>query len=250
MLIGNVFRYYHSLMGLKTAPAIKNYFHDLVHLIYPEQCIVCESELTSNERHVCSLCDGDLIETSFHLYTEASDFDKIFWGRVQIDSTFAMYRFQKKSAIQKLLFQLKYKHGASVGQVFGKRIGKRLLNNEKYRGIEILLPVPLHPKKQFIRGYNQSMALAQGISESTGISISESLLKRNTNNSSQTRKGRFQRWDNVDSVFSVSEKIKAYNHIAIIDDVVTTGSTIEALIQSIRKIHPEVKISVITLAIA
>ena len=237
-------------MGLKTAPAVKNYFADLVHLIYPEQCVVCNCELTSSERHICSICDSSLIETSYHLYTEASDFDKIFWGRVQVDSTFAMYQFQKKSAIQKLLFQLKYRHGASVGQVFGKRIGRRILNNDKYAGIDVLLPVPLHPKKQFIRGYNQSAALANGISESTGIQISESLLKRNTNNSSQTRKGRFQRWENVDSVFSVHPKIRQYRHVAIIDDVVTTGSTVEALIQSIRKVHPEVKITVVTLAIA
>ncbi len=228
---------------------ISRYLKDFVHLIYPETCLVCDRELTSDERHLCSLCDAGLTETSFHLYEEASDFDKLFWGRVPVSNTFALYFFQKKSVIQTLMFQLKYKDSASIGTIFGKRIGKRLQTTPRYSGIEVLLPVPLHPKKQFIRGYNQSAALAEGITESTGIPTNSSLLKRNTNNSSQTRKGRFQRWDNVVSIFSVQPEIAQYKHVAIVDDVITTGSTVEALILSIREQAPDIQISVITLAI-
>lgn len=229
---------------------IVTYTEDLLHLIYPQQCIVCETELSAGEKHVCSHCDADLTETSFHLFQDASDFDKLFWGRVRVESTFALYYFQKKSVIQSLLFQFKYKHASTIGNVFGKRIGRRLMNSEKYKGIEVLLPVPLHPKKQFMRGYNQSLALAEGISETTQLPVDIALLKRNSNNSSQTRKGRFQRWDNVDSIFSVRKEIAQYTHIAIVDDVITTGSTVEALVNAIRSVHPDVKISVLTLAIA
>lgn len=228
---------------------ITTYFNDFVHLIYPEACLSCSRELTSKERHVCSLCDTNLIETSHHLYEEPSDFDQLFWGRVVVSHTFAMYFFHKKSVIQTVLFQLKYKHSETVGTVFGKRIGKRFVNSVKYQQIQVLLPVPLHPRKEFVRGYNQSMALAVGISESSKIPVNDSLLKRNTNNSSQTRKSRFQRWDNVSSVFSVDPAIAKYTHVGIVDDVITTGSTVEALIISIRQHAPDIKISVITLAI-
>lgn len=239
---------------MKTAP--KNpgsrisYINDLLHLIYPETCVSCEGELTGNEEHICSLCDSDLTETSYHLFEDDSAFDKLFWGRVDLASTFALYQFRKKSVIQRLLFQFKYRHTETIGTVFGKRIGSRIIVSEKFRGIEALLPVPLHRKKEFIRGYNQSLALAKGISTTTEIPVEKNLLKRLHNNTTQTKKDRFERWENVTSIFSVSSKIKQYNHVAIVDDVVTTGSTIEALARAIREVHPNIKISVLTLAIA
>lgn len=223
---------------------------DLLHLVYPETCVSCDNELTGKEAHICSICDADLTETSFHLFDEPSSFDKLFWGRVQLSSTFALYTFEKKSVIQRLLFQFKYHHTKSIGTVFGARIGARLKAAEKYNGIDILLPVPLHPKKEFVRGYNQSLALANGVSLSTHIPVNNSILKRQLNNATQTKKDRFDRWENVSSVFTVSPKILAYKHIALVDDVVTTGSTIEALAHSIREIHPDVEITMITLAIA
>lgn len=236
-------------MPQKSSATLSNSWKDFLHLVYPEQCLVCETELTTSEQHICSLCDIQLTETSYHLFEEASEFDKLFWGRIQVSSTFALYYFQKKSVIQSLLFQLKYKHAASIGVVFGKRMGKRIAESEKYQGVEVLMPVPLHPMKQFQRGYNQSLALAKGISETTNLPIDNETFKRNSNNKSQTRKSRFQRWDNVDSIFNVSDSIMKYYHIAIIDDVITTGSTVEALIYSIRAKKPDMRISVFTLAI-
>jgi len=236
-------------MPQKSSPTLTKYWEDFLHLVYPEQCLVCETELTTSEQHICSLCDIQLTETSYHLFEEDSEFDKLFWGRIQVASTFALYYFQKKSVIQSLLSQLKYKHAASIGTVFGKRIGKRVSESEKYKGIEVLIPVPLHPMKEFQRGYNQSLALAIGIAETTNLPIDKEAFKRNSNNKSQTRKGRFQRWDNVDSIFTVTDSILQYNHIAIVDDVITTGSTVEALVHSIRAKKPDIQISVLTLAI-
>ncbi|GAB5417191.1 MAG: ComF family protein [Crocinitomicaceae bacterium] len=223
---------------------------DLLHLVYPEKCVTCENELTDNEAHICSLCDADLTETSYHLYDEPTAFDKLFWGRVKLAPNFALFSFTKGSALQRLLFQFKYHHTSTIGNVFGARMGKRISTVDKYAAIEVLLPVPLHAKKQFVRGYNQSLALAKGISSTSKIPIDANALKRKHNNATQTKKDRFDRWSNVSSVFWVSDSICKYKHIAIVDDVVTTGSTIEALVQSIRKVHPEVEISVLTLAIA
>lgn len=237
----------HKQNHLNTLTAIAE---DLLHLIYPEACLVCEEELTTSEKHLCSLCDSQLQETSHHLLREPSEFDKLFWGRTEVFSTFALYQFEKRAAIQRLLFQLKYKNAASVGHTFGARIGKRIVDSEKYAGIEALIPVPLHPKKAFIRGYNQSLMLAQGIAQTTTFSIETALVKRNIHTDSQTRKDRFQRWDNVSSVFRIHPNIRKFSHVAIVDDVVTTGSTVEAMIRAIRTEHPDVKISVLTLAIA
>jgi ComF family protein len=184
------------------------------------------------------------------LFEEASPFDKLFWGRVQLSHTFALFSFTKASVLQRLLFQFKYHHTQTIGTLFGNRIGNRISSVEKYQSIEVLLPVPLHPKKEFVRGYNQSLALAKGISETSNISVNVSLLKRKQNNTTQTKKDRFERWENVSSIFSVSSDIKKFNHLAIVDDVVTTGSTIEAIVHAIREEHPEVEISILTMAIA
>ncbi|PWL31472.1 MAG: ComF family protein [Fluviicola sp. XM-24bin1] len=224
--------------------------NDFLHLIYPATCVSCENELTGNEAHICSICDADLTETSYHLYEEESPFDKLFWGRIKLNSTFALYSFTKGSVLQRLLFQFKYHHTQTIGNLFGERIGTRISSVSKYDGIEVLLPVPLHPKKEFVRGYNQSLALAQGISKTSKITIAENALKRKHNNTTQTKKDRFDRWENVSSIFAVSQEIKHYKHVAIVDDVVTTGSTIEALVHAIRAVHPEVDISVLTMAIA
>lgn len=235
---------------MKTTDKLKVYFRDVLHLVYPEICLVCETELTVQESHVCSFCDSSFSETSYHLFQEPSPFDQLFWGRAPLESTFALYFFQKKSPVQSLLFALKYKHASNIGTVFGKRIGQRMLSVEKYNGIQQLIPVPLHPKKQFQRGYNQSEALAAGISDISKIPVATNLVQRTTHTSSQTRKNRFQRWDNVSSVFYVSKDLQALDHVAIVDDVVTTGSTVEAMIQAMRSVAPDLKISVITLAIA
>lgn len=223
---------------------------DLLHLIYPAACISCKNELTGNEAHICSICDADLTETSYHLFEEASPFDKLFWGRVKLSHTFALFSFTKGSVLQRLLFEFKYHHTQTIGSVFGARIGNRITSVRKYESIEILLPVPLHPKKEFVRGYNQSLALAKGISKTSGIPIDTKSLKRQHNNATQTKKDRFDRWENVSTVFHVSDEIKRYRHVAIVDDVVTTGSTLEALAHAIRAVHPEVEISVLTIAIA
>lgn len=234
----------------KTYANPKSLTGDFLHLIYPSTCVSCENELTENESHICSICDADLTETSYHLFHEASPFDKLFWGRIKLSHTFALFSFTKGSVLQRLLFQFKYHHTQTVGTLFGERIGTRISSVDKYNSIEVLLPVPLHPKKEFVRGYNQSLALAKGISNTSELPVDGKVLKRKHNNATQTKKDRFDRWENVSSVFSVSEDIKKYKHVAIVDDVVTTGSTIEALVHSIRAVHPEVEISVLTMAIA
>jgi len=114
----------------------------------------------------------------------------------------------------------------------------------------VLIPVPLHFKKEFIRGYNQSEVLAKGIAEVLAVPVDIKSIIRNKHTETQTKKSRFQRWENVDSIFEVKPGLNKYKHVVLVDDVITTGSTMEALIQAINKHHPQLEISVVTLAIA
>lgn len=220
----------------------------VLHLIYPSLCIICENELARSEPVICSKCETNIHYTHFEGYIEPTSLDQLFWGRVSLHSTYALLFYKKTNSSQELLKALKYQHRPDVGIQFGQQIGKKIKNLEKFKSIDVLIPVPIHPKKEAIRGYNQSEMLANGIASVLGIKVATDFIKRNEHSKSQTTLGRFNRWDNVDGKFSIVQKSN-YTHIALVDDVVTTGSTLESIIQSIKAKFPEIQISVISLAV-
>ena len=224
---------------------------DLLHLVYPESCLSCNCELTSGTQHLCHLCEMDLRYTYFENFTEPTPLDKLFWGRVSLASTCALLNFEQDSGTQKILHAIKYKGKKELAEEMGERFGRKLLTNPaKYDSIDALIPIPLHPKKRFIRGYNQSELIADGLSKSMKIPAITDFLTKGTHTKSQTTKNRFMRWDNVSDVFHISpEKYTHLKHIALVDDVVTTGSTLEACIKIIAEALPELKISVLSLAV-
>ena len=223
---------------------------DILHLIYPEKCLSCDIELAVSEKHICSLCNSQLTESNFHLFEEATQMDQLFWGRTKIESTYAHLLFEKEKSSQNILFSLKYRNATAIGDYFGKIIGQRLKDLPKFNTVDVVIPVPLHPKKEFLRGYNQSDHLARAIASEMKTNFDKKTIRRVRHNETQTRKNRFQRWDNVQGLFSIGSKVKSFQHIMLVDDVITTGSTIDSLATTIRKTHPNVKISVVTLAIA
>ena len=225
-------------------------FKDLGHLVYPSTCLACENELSTTENHLCSICDNDLVRTSFHLFNEPTEIDKRFWGRIELKRTYSHFYFKKGAAIQNVLFNLKYKNDSAIGEFFGREIGKSIETIAEFKSADAIIPVPLHYKKEFIRGYNQSEALAKGISDVIKVPVKSKYTKRTEHSETQTRKSKFQRWDNVSSIFSIHKSIKDLNHIIVVDDVVTTGSTMEALIRSIKKVAPSIEVSIVTLAVA
>lgn len=176
--------------------------------------------------------------------------DKLFWGRLPLTSTYAHLFFEKDKTSQHVLFQLKYQHNRKIGELFGREIGERLGGHDFFHAVEVLIPVPLHPKKAFFRGYNQSEVLAKGIAATSGVPVNVDLVKRIRYADSQTRKSRFVRWDNVRNTFQVDDSIVRFKHVALVDDVITTGSTIESICVELRAKHPTLSISVITLGIA
>ncbi len=149
-----------------------------------------------------------------------------------------------------MIHALKYEENQEVGIYLGKQIAYEIEESIFFKDIDYIIPVPLHPKKEFLRGYNQSESIAKGIGDALNLPVDLLSVVRSKHGSTQTKKNRFQRWDNVQSTFTTNRSIKLFKHIVLVDDVITTGSTLEAIAQSIRVIHPGVRISIVTLAIS
>ncbi len=207
--------------------------NSLLNLIYPKHCQICNIDLTMNEQFLCLGCKYDLpyINQSQHTLDTLC---KLFWGRVEVENVIAVLNYQKGNQTQKILHQLKYHKKTKLANHFGEMLGELMPNVET---IDYLVPVPLHPKKKRIRGFNQSMVIAKGMQIITQIPIKENVIIRNTFNTSQTHFSKFDRWDNVKSIFTVTKpELLENKHVVLIDDVLTTGATIEACVQELLKV--------------
>ncbi len=221
----------------------------ITHLIFPEVCLICQGELSKSSHSICSICSQDLLFTHFEKYKEPTDLDKLFWGRVQLENTFALLYFEKEKSTQKILHALKYQSRPAVGIEFGKMIGQKINEIAAFSTVDLIVPVPIHPKKKFIRGYNQSEQLAIGLSEFLKTPYSNHFINKMHHTESQTKKGRFARWDNVSQNFTLHNPSIEPTHILLIDDVITTGATLEALVRVIQENKPELRVSIVSLAI-
>ncbi len=196
---------------------------------------------------MCSHCLVGLPKTGFHHYRE-NQLTKIFWGRISLETGTALYYYQKGSRVKALIQNVKYRGNRALGHCLGSLLGQELRSSSLYSGLDCIIPVPLHPAKERSRGFNQSAVVAGGISGILAIPCSEGLLIRRHETSTQTRKSRFGRWENVSSVFQTPDP-EALRHkkILLVDDVVTTGSTLEACAQQLLNIDG-VKVWVATVA--
>lgn len=240
-------------MQAKNSAFIKKFYlfsEAFWHLVFPESCTACGTELTQKEEHVCIACWDKIHFTYFEGYQEPSPLDKLFWGRVQLHATFALFYFSQVRTTQHLLHALKYQHKPNVGVFLGKEAAKRIQKMPSFSDLDALIPVPIHAKKAFIRGYNQSEMIAKGLSSVLNVPIAQHNVGKTKHTESQTKKNEFERWENVRSIFRVSGDLSAYKHVAIVDDVVTTGSTIEALVREMQTNYPTLRISIISLALA
>ena len=237
-----------SIMNIKKNEMI-TILDDFLSLIYPQVCASCGKTLYKNEKIICTFCNYHLPKTNFHL-EKNNPVSEIFWGRVNIESAAACFYFSKGSKIQHLIHQFKYKGKKEIGIYLGKQYGLDLMDSPLFSSVDLVIPVPLHRIKQKKRGYNQSEQFAMGISQSMKIKMDTKLLYRKTASQTQTKKSRFKRWENVSEIFDVkqSESFQV-KHILLVDDVITTGSTIEACANALYKI-PNVRISVATIAFA
>lgn len=208
---------------------------DLGYLLFPHYCPGCGESMNAGEQTICTKCLSQLPKTFFSNEKD-NRIEKLFWGRIEIEAAAAFLRFSQDGLVQRLLHALKYYEVPEIGEKLGRLFGKELSETPRMHDIDAVMPIPLHPRKLKLRGYNQSLSIAQGISDTLGIPVEQSLI-RVKNNDTQTRKSKYARWENVSTVFGVTSPEKLENqHILLIDDVITTGSTIEAAAQSLKQI--------------
>jgi len=224
-------------------------FSYILNFFYPRTCISCGNVLLQHEYLLCLHCLYNLPETRYHEFKQ-SPIAQLFWGRVSVENVGAFLFYKKGDRVQKILHHLKYFGIKEVGFFLGNIYGRQLIQYEKWKKIDMIIPIPLHKKKERKRGYNQSEWIAKGLSAGMQVPYYTNLLIRNEFTETQTKKSRFHRWQNVKDVFQLTDvEALKHKHILLCDDVLTTGATLEAAVQKLAVV-PSIKISVVTLATA
>lgn len=221
--------------------------HDLIKLVFPIYCQVCGNPLVENEYLFCTHCLFEMPRTENHLEKENS-LTELFYGRVKIETGTSLFNFKKGSQYRKLLHLLKYKEKTAIGYELGRHLGLNIKKSPYFDEIDYVVPVPLHPKKLKKRGYNQSACIGKGIAEKLETILDENTLIRNVNTETQTKKTKIERWENVHDVFELTNNNFDNKHILLVDDVITTGATIEGCTNALQNAK-NVRISIATLAI-
>ena len=200
----------------------------LLHLAFPHICEGCGSDLLDINNELCLKCLSSLPETNFHLHPN-NPIEKIFWGRLPLTCATAQYYFTKESLMQHLMHQLKYRGNKDLGVFLGKLMGHALKASNRFSAVDALIPLPLFHTREKKRGYNQASVLCEGIAEILQKPILKDIIVRKTYTDSQTKKGRVERWQNMEGRFELmAPKSIEGRHVLLIDDVITTGATLEA----------------------
>ena len=224
-------------------------FKSIVNLFFPKVCSGCNSFLLTNENVICTVCRHDIPLTNHHLNPD-NDASKKFYGRIPILHASALFYFHKKGIVQQLIHNLKYKGHEEIGSIIGEWYAEDLSKMDFIQTVDEIIPVPLHPRKLKERGYNQVTTFGRALSSSLNLPYNDTILVRNKYSKTQSKKNLLGRTEGIESVFDVTFTEKDHDkHFLLIDDVITTGSTLEACSRALLKI-PGAKISIVCMAMA
>ena len=222
--------------------------NSILHILFPHVCDGCGSDIIDEESNLCMKCIGALPETNFHLHAN-NPVEKIFWGRLPVVSATAQFYFTKESLMQHLMHQLKYRGNKELGKQLGRLMGYDLKKANRFDKLDYLIPLPLFASKERRRGFNQATILCEGIAEVMNTEIALDVIVRTQYTETQTKKGRIERWQNMEGKFELIKPGKIQNkNILLIDDVITTGVTLEACANEL--LHAAPKLSIATLCFA
>lgn len=215
----------------------KKYIANFLHLFYPHNCEGCGTDILSDEHFLCARCLHRLPETRFFL-SPANPIEKLFYGRLDIHHAASAYYFTKDSLLQHIMLQLKYKNNKEAGYFLGRMMGYALLKTDRFNKTDVLIPLPLHPVKEHMRGYNQAAIICEGISETWHRPVLSNAVARIRFTETQTRQNRISRSENMEGVFTVpNPNLLRNKHILLVDDVITTGASLEACGSAILRVE-------------
>lgn len=224
-------------------------FKDLLQLVFPKYCPGCDNVLGKGEEAVCLQCLLELEETKFHLEPTDNELYYRLAGRVPLAGASALYYFDKRGRFKKMMQALKYGNRPQVGEFLGRHYGEILRGHPQIGQADVLVAVPLHRSRKAERGYNQSEMIAKGLGASLGVPVDTKSFIRRIKTETQTKKSQSQRWENVQSVFAVERPL--VGHVVLIDDVITTGATLEACIRTLyAQPQPSASVYVLSLGMA
>lgn len=227
---------------------LSEWAHDLEALFFPPRCPVCQRELNSGSRMVCTRCLAEAPLTHFWLAPD-NPLTRSFWGLLPVEQASALLYFSAHSGWRRLIHDFKYHHQWRLALEMGRWYGAELAESDLYHSIDRVIPIPLHWRKRLLRGYNQSEYLAQGIAEKLGVECDLRSVRRHRNNPSQAQRSREERWQNVEGIFSVRHPERlAGKHLLLVDDVLTTRATLISCGEAILKAVPDCRLSVAVLA--
>jgi ComF family protein len=225
-----------------------HYIKQFIRLFFPLNCPACGENLLEGERFMCTKCLYEIPKTGFHL-SEDNPVNRLFYGITRVQYASAFYYFIKGSKFRHLIHKLKYANRPDIGRELGKMFGTEL-QGSFFDHTDVIIPVPLHASKKRSRGYNQSEAIAEGLSQTTGKPLVIDVLERHVFTETQTKKTPEQRRENVSDAFRVkTPEIIRGKHVLLVDDVATTGSTLTACAEELLKVDG-VRVSVAVLAYA
>ena len=215
--------------------ALTGYLHDFLNFFFPEVCAACGKNLFNNESRICTSCIYHFPYTNF-INDPQNAVARQLWGRFDFVHADAFLYFNKGGKVQNMMHELKYNNRPEVGFRLGELYGAAFLGNESWHAPDLIIPVPLHPKKLKKRGYNQAEHIARGLGAITGIPVETELLIRSAETETQTKKSRYDRFENMNAAFAVIDAAQLENkHILIVDDVVTSGGTFEGCANALLK---------------